>query len=140
MNKDEIKQHLEGFIGTENYYRHPMMRNLYATDGAQFVFETCGKEVDGKNKSAFWLFDVIMSYQTNRKVASESFQVWTLTKRDNDWLIKCTDGDKGYGEVVLCKQVVPFSGFILDEITLWAERGSIDGVNTALVIMLPSER
>jgi len=37
-------------------------------------------------------------------------------------------------------QDIAFTDFPLDEVELWVEMGSIDGVNPAYVAMLPSER
>lgn len=148
MNAKEFESTLSRFTGLEDYHRHPLMRNVYATDGAEFVFRNGGKEIPPRkefqeftNNTANWLFDLIASWL--HKTRSEPFQVWKLERRWKnkkhtkcDWLASCEDGN---GHVV-AKQVIEYSDFMLDEITLWMEYGSIDGVNPAWIIMIPSER
>ena len=75
----------------------------------------------------FWLLDVILSYQFNPDVRAESFQTWKLERIEGDaFKVTATDGN----ENVIAEQVIPFSDFEADEVTLW---------NVNRVIMLPNE-
>ena len=104
------KKELDGFYGTENYYKHWTGYFNY-TDGVRFL------EVSG----AAWLIDLIASY--NRK---EPFQVWKLHVKDNKGIVTMQE-DKD--TPILVKQET-FTDFCLPSIELWL----IDGV-----LILPSE-
>jgi hypothetical protein len=86
------------------------------TDGCHFIRENAG---------AYWLFDLILSWQMQLK--GYEFQVWKLIKQgDGTWFIHCDDGN---GKT-LAGQEIPYSDFLLDQLELWL----IDGV-----CLLPSE-
>jgi len=51
MNKEALAS-LDGFSGTENYYQHSS--RLVYTDGVKHLVENAG---------AYWLLDIISSYQ-----------------------------------------------------------------------------
>lgn len=73
----------------------------------------------------FWMLDVILSYQP--ELLNESFQTWKLERTEGDaFKVTATDGN----ENVIAEQVIPFSDFEADEVTLW---------NVNRVIMLPNE-
>ena len=109
---------LSQFTGTEEYYEHSIGRmRLLLTDGCHFVRERF---------QAYWLFDVVLSHQTSKRVRDEVFQVWKLKRFRKRWIINCTDGN---GKL-LAKQIIEYSDFPLDEITIWIEDG---------VALLPSE-
>ncbi len=115
---DEFKDVLAGFIGTENYYLHrlPGGLTMKLTDGCKFVKEY---------GNAYWLFDIILSWQM--KLQNQSFQVWKLIKQgDGSWFIQCTDGN----DQVVAAQEITYSIFPQDRLELWL----VDGV-----CMLPSE-
>jgi hypothetical protein len=63
---------LQQFIGTENWHRHGINRNVLYTDGAKFVADAGG---------AYWLLDTIAICQLDPRVKAEEFQVWKLTVR-----------------------------------------------------------
>src|SRR5580700_7015987 len=100
---------MNGFTGSEHWYRHWANRNILFTDGASHVAEAGG---------AFWLLDLIVIEQTaNKHVAAEEFQAWTL-KVDlvrHTAHLTCEDGD---GNVVFTK-AIDFTDFPVAEITLW---------------------
>jgi hypothetical protein len=60
---------LAEFTGTNQWYRHPIVKNVLFTDGIKFVAEKAG---------AYWLIDEIAFQQTHPLVINEEFQVWTL--------------------------------------------------------------
>ena len=120
--KQEILDELPNFYGTEAYHRwSALFRTFALTDGAQYIAEACG---------AYWLMDAIASYQQSYK--GEDFVVAKLTKAtaSNGWLLRLEDGNDG----LLADQLIEFSDFPLDEITLYVVRQ-----DDLWVILLPSE-
>ena len=115
---------LNQFTGTSQYYTY--MAGLKLTDGVKYIADEAG---------AYWLLDIIASYQTDAKIRREGFQIWELKLspkvEGNPHAQPCvvtmkTDTDKP----LLVKQELCYTDFPLDSITLWL----IDGV-----ILLPSE-
>ena len=81
LSKSEFQIALQGFHGTDDYYLHrlPNGMTMNLTEGCQFVRENAGG-------GAYWLFDVILSWQM--KLKHHSFQVWRLVKQSsNSWFI-----------------------------------------------------
>ena len=109
LTQSELKQ----FTGTEHYYRHWTKRIVF-TDGVHYLAEKAG---------SYWLIDAIASYK--RK---EPFQVWVLKVKEDKSAVLTMQEDTG--QPVKVRQVIPFTDFPLDEITLWL----IDGI-----LILPSE-
>jgi hypothetical protein len=60
------KTDLAQFTGTENWYRHALVRKVLYTDGVQYVAEHGG---------AYWLLDEIAISQTVPEIAAEEFPV-----------------------------------------------------------------
>jgi len=110
---------LANFYGSENWYRHGLVRSVLFTDGAKYVADAGG---------AHWLLDEIaLAQKFEKKVAAEEFQLWRLTvKEDQTATLVCEDGN---GRVVLLK-LIPFTDFPLSEISFYY---------TNNVIHLPSE-
>lgn len=111
---------LAHFTGTSQYYKHgigPLV--IYLTDGCKHVAEAGG---------AYWLFDLILSYQMYPLVKRQYVQVWKLQKQQNNggWLATCEDGNG----TVLQRQEIPYSDFALDNITILV---------TDNICLLPSE-
>src|SRR5882672_8897661 len=100
---------LAHFTGTENHYKHALMRNVLYSDGAKYVADTGG---------AHWLLDIIASMQLDAKVKGEEFQVWQLNtfKKDNSdshyGILTCGDGN---GNEVY-RQKIGYTDFPLPEI------------------------
>ena len=115
----DLHNHLDSFMGTFGYHSHSIGNlQLNLTDGCDFLRVAA---------ECFWLFDAILSHQTNQKVKEQSFQVWKLQKQeDNTWLLQCEDGNKG----IVTVQKIEYSDFPLNQIIIWV----VDGV-----AMLPSE-
>ncbi len=111
----EISANLAQYTGTETLTK---VNNSVITDGVRYLAETCG---------AFWLIDIINSYQHKYAFKRESFQTWTLVKLpDGSWGVLADDGNGNE----LTVQHIEYSDFPLDKITLWR----VDST-----IMLPSE-
>lgn len=113
-----LAEELAHFNGTEQYYRHFSQRLVY-TDGVQYLARTA---------QAYWLIDLVASYQTYPQVQAEEFQTWKLkVDLENARAVAtCDDGNDN----VLITQHIPFTDFPLAEITLYLTSG---------VLLLPSE-
>ena len=115
---------LAGFTGSDTFTKFSPLFRALLTDGAEYVAEQAG---------AFWLMDIIGSYQ--RILRNQPFQVWKLqpNKTTDGALVVCEDGNKN----VLVQQRIKYTDFPFingEEFVLWAcDNG--DGVT----IMLPSE-
>jgi len=121
LTAQEIESELAQYYGTENYYKHYIPSMVY-TDGIQAMAKMC---------EAYWLIDVVASYQTIKFQTANSFQVWKITKKPTrtypeKYVVECSDGNGN----VLQKQTIKFSDFPLEEIKMYV----VDGV-----MMLPSE-
>lgn len=115
----ELQKALIGFIGTFTYHSHRIGNlKINLTDGCDYLRQEA---------KAFWLFDALLSHQTQAKVKNEPFQVWRLKKQSDDtWLLSCEDGNKN----LITEQRIEFSDFPLEEITIWL----VDSI-----AMLPTE-
>ena len=115
LNKADLAQ----FTGSEQWFRHALVRSVLFTDGAQYLAETGG---------AYWLLDEIaLAQRYKKRVAAEEFQNWTLkVKDDRTARLICDDGN---GNVVYTKRI-PFTDFPLLEISLYCVNNTI---------LLPSE-
>jgi len=126
MNMDQtllkdLNNEFSGFTGTENYYHHWLQEFVY-TDGV--------KEAVTKFE-AYWLLDVVFSYQHQPKVNAEKFQIWTITSKDKKAVVEMrTDSDKP----VIIRQNIPFTTFPEGQFTMYF----IDDGNWK-VLLLPSE-
>ncbi|TDE08717.1 hypothetical protein E0F88_32225 [Dyadobacter psychrotolerans] len=113
------KADLAEFTGTEQWYRHPIVKSTLYTDGIKYVAETAG---------AYWLIDEIAFQQTHPLVKNEEFQVWTLNVdlEQSKAVLTCDDGND---RIIYTKQI-SYTDFPLEEIKIYV---------TDNVILLPSE-
>jgi hypothetical protein len=109
------------FIGTVNYYLH-FSRGFVFTDGVKAVAD---------QYQAYWLIDVIASYQTEKKVRLKLFQVWTITSARGKAIVEM---QPDLGHPVLVKQDIPITDFPEGKLTMYYID---DGTNR--VLLLPSE-
>jgi hypothetical protein len=118
-NKTLQKADLAQFTGSEQWFRHALVRSVLFTDGAKHVADAGG---------AYWLLDEIaLAQRYKKRVAAEEFQHWTLkVKDDNTARLTCDDGN---GNIVFSKRI-PFTDFPLPEISLYFCNNTI---------LLPSE-
>jgi hypothetical protein len=91
---------LAQFTGSQNFYRHSLVREVLYTEGVEYVAETAG---------AYWLLDEIALAQRHIiPVKREDFQVWDLTvNAEQTATLTCGDGN---GLEVYSKPV-PFTDF-----------------------------
>jgi len=121
---------LAHFTGSERWFRHWFGGALHYTEGVHYLAEN----------GAAWLVDAIASHQLDPKLKKgdlRDFQLWTLE----------VTGSKGVLTVRADTDVPPaitqeieYTDFPEGKLQLYAELGSIDGVNTHRVLMLTSER
>ena len=111
-----LKEELEQFTGTINYYRHPL--GIYYTDGVKYLADRAG---------AYWLIDTIASWQVEEKVRRAPFQIWELRIIEDNRAVLTMREDLGKPE--LARQKIPFTDFPFNQ-----KLYLVDGV-----LMLPSE-
>ena len=77
---------LAQFTGSQNFYRHGLVREVLYTEGVEYVVETAG---------AHWLLDEIALAQRHIiPVKRENFQVWDLkVNADQTATLTCGDGN-----------------------------------------------
>ena len=118
MEAIELRASLQNFVGTVEY--HPHWSGMRYTDGVHFLAE---------NAKAYWLLDVIASWQTKalRDPALREFQLWELfVKQDRTATVVCSrDSDD-----VAFRQEITYTDFALEYVRLYVEAG---------VMLLPSE-
>ena len=111
---------LRQFTGSEQWYRHALVRSVLFTDGAKYVADTGG---------AYWLLDEIaLAQRHDKRVAGEEFQLWKLAVNldRHKGVLTCDDGN---GNIVFRKEI-EFTDFPLEEISLYFCNNTI---------LLPSE-
>ena len=122
MNSNNLEQELRQFTGTEAYTRwSALFRNFVMTDGARYLADAA---------SAWWLMDAVASHLGSYR--DEDFVVAKLQRATatNGWVLRLEDGNDG----LLADQLIEFSDFPLDEITLY-----VIAQEDRRVILLPSE-
>jgi len=107
------------FTGSEQWYRHGIVRDVLFTDGAKYVADQA---------EAYWLLDEIaLAQRYEKRVADEEFQHWKLTvNADHTATLTCDDGNDN---IVYSKEI-EYTDFPLDEIRLYY---------AGKTILLPSE-
>jgi hypothetical protein len=102
------QEDLDQFCGTEEWYRHGLNSSILFTEGAKYLADA---------GQAYWLLDIIaLSQLSEKRVAEQPFQVWTLRVRaDRSATITCEDGD----DTTVYTQAIEFTDFPLDSVTLW---------------------
>ena len=126
----DIEAALPHFTGTEEYHRirYPWLRqDFLLTDGAKYLADKAGV-IGG---TAYWLIDILASYQREKPVKDESFQTWKLTVKESVGKVTCENGNGR----ILVTQDIPFADFALDEVSLYVTSDDFNGI----VVMLPSE-
>ncbi|MDR2457349.1 MAG: hypothetical protein LBD41_02575 [Clostridiales Family XIII bacterium] len=120
---EDIRNVLACCTGSENCWKiFPNDNVPKITDGVKAMAEMCG---------AFWLVIAVVSWQSNRKVSKEPFQVWKLvldTDKDSDSAVLI--GEDG-NDREIARQEIEYTDFPLPEgITLYFTDG---------ILLLPSE-
>lgn len=106
MTTRNANDHFGSHNGTEHIYSCRPFPIAY-TDGVRDLVENC---------KSYWLIDLIISHQTNKKVNCQPFQVWKLERFKGDaFNVIATDGNDN----VIARQFIPFSDFPFDMATIW---------------------
>ena len=114
---EQLEVELSMHIGSLERFRHWSGRFVY-TPGVRHLAERAG---------AYWLIDLIASWQLDPNVKREEFQVWTLDVRPGRTATAvATDGN----DTVLASQDIAYTDFPLACISLWLTDG---------VLLLPGE-
>lgn len=116
-NTIALIKELEQFTGTDQWYRNPLFPPYLYTDGVKYLAEQAG---------AYWLLDYIFGSQRFSVIKKERFQVWKISVKDSQAIIKVEDGD--YNLIKRFK--LDYTDFPLKEFSLWF---------TDNVLLLPSE-
>ena len=118
-NKSLTTSDLAQFTGSEQWYRHGLVRKIRFTDGAKYVADTAG---------AYWLIDDIALGQTEPAIAGEEFQHWKLAVdlEKHSAILTCDDGNDN----IVFTKPIEFTDFPLAEIRFYC---------TDNTILLPSE-
>jgi hypothetical protein len=116
-----LNDNFSHFIGTENYYLH-FSRGFLFTDGVKAVADQF---------KAYWLINVIASYQIRKEVRLKLFQIWSITSGRGKAIVEMQpDSDRP----VLVKQEISVTDFPEGRLTMYYLD---DGSNR--VLLLPSE-
>jgi hypothetical protein len=107
---------LAQYIGTENWYHHPVLKNLLYTDGAQFFFS---------ETESYWLLDLI-AFEYFSLLENEPFLSIVVESESHQCKICVGDGN---GKELATKQI-PFTTLI---------SGVWKFYLTDSVLLLPSE-
>lgn len=105
----DLEQKLAHFTGTFNYYPH-WTKSIRWTDGIQFLVTEAG---------AFWLMDIVASYQPKLKAP---FQLWKIKVNPDDSALVTMQEDTG--QPYLVRQEIPYTDFPLKDFEFYC----IDGV------------
>jgi hypothetical protein len=110
FSRAELRQ----FTGSENWYRHGLVREVLFTDGAKYVADNAG---------AYWLLDDIAFAQKREPaIAATEFQVWKLSVRpDHSGTLVCENGN---GAAVYT-HALAFTDFPLEGVELWFANNTI---------------
>ncbi|MBE9599879.1 DUF6876 family protein [Pedobacter sp. MC2016-24] len=119
-NHKNLNDQLNQFIGTVNYYKHPL--GFHYTDGVQYVASKYG---------TYWLLvDIGVHIRRSPKLMQNyGFICWTLKRnspQEDSFTLTAEDGNYN----LLFKISIPYSDFKADQLSLWFEGG---------VLLLPSE-
>ena len=122
-----VRDYIAHTTGTENHYQHALMKAFRYTDGIKYLAETAG---------AWWLVDLIASWQIKPSVKACQFQVWYVEAPKapgEPWQVSCwTDTPYKGDSRAIAHQEIEYSDFPADllPLTLWVEGG---------VLLLPAE-
>jgi len=110
----DLNDQFKAFYGTENYYKH--WKGVY-TDGIKEMAEQF---------KAYWLIDVVFSYQ-DKKIGLIPFQVWEITSTGDKATVEMKEDTD---QPILIKQEIGFTDF---------PEGMLKMYYIDNVLMLPSE-
>ena len=103
-NTKQLPDDLDKFIGSTQFFRHPF--GVIFTEGFHYLANECG---------AFWVIDVVASYQNSPKLRHEGFQLWRIERdpQNTDGCIVTCRSDTD--EPNLVRQLIEYTDFPLNE-------------------------
>lgn len=110
MESAELLSHLDMFSGSDAYHHWSILYpHFVLSDGAQYLADKAG---------AYWLMDIIGSYQRRLLKRGEFFQTWTIKRKAGTSAasVYCTDGNGNY----LVRQKILFTDFPLEKYSVFA--------------------
>ena len=117
----DLNDRFSHFTGTEHYYSH-LMRTCVFTDGVKAMAD---------QYQAYWLIDVVVSYQMTKRIKCIPFQIWRINSTEGKAVIEMRQDTD---QPVLVRQQIPFTDFPEGSLQLYC----IDD-SERKVILLPSE-
>jgi len=130
MSGAELEEMLANYYGSETFTRY--LGDLVLTEGVLAMAEAVG---------AFWLLDLIWSYQPKLRSDEQTreMQFWTLTVGEDKSAVATCERDT---DDVVIRQKIEFTDFpkTAKPIRIWVERAGDPDGKTFYVVMLPSER
>ena len=128
MDPAEVESMLPQFTGGGDQFHHWLPGCRYIEPGCRY---TEGVKFLADATEAYWLINLVFSWQTRAKVRREPFQVWTLELTGRkDFMARAECRADSPPSPVLAAQRIPYTDFPLKSIKLYL----CDGV-----LMLPSE-
>ena len=110
MNEKLNKADLAQFTGTTQWYKHPL--GVIYTDGIKYLAEKAG---------AYWLLDIVASYQPKHK--DKPFQIWNLQVNKDGSAVIIMKEDSN--EPILVEQEFAYTDFPLEEIEFYCIDGTV---------------
>ena len=115
MKTNQILEDLNSFTGTVNYYKAGL--GIHYTDGVKHLADVC---------KSYWLIDMIVSWQVDKRVRKEEFQVCRLAVENQIAVFTIEDGN---GNIVAVQEIA-YTDFPLPNIEI---------LYSNKIIYLPSE-
>jgi len=107
IDKQELVERLSDFKTSDQHYIHRISDSwrLMLSEGCYFVREAA---------DAYWLFDLILSYQSSSALINVSMQSWNVKRvRRGQVQVLCQDR---HGDILIAKTVK--QRFVLDDLTV----------------------
>lgn len=101
------------FIGTENWWKHWTGLVTY-TDGIKYLAKEAG---------AYWLIDLVASYQTKQVIKETPFQLWGVKKDEKGGAVVTMREDSG--EEPIITQKIDYTDFPFDDFEFYLCDGVI---------------
>ena len=112
----DLNNEFTNFYGTENYYQHWTKKGVF-TDGIKAMADRF---------KAYWLIDVVFSYQ-DKKIGSIPFQVWSIVSTGDKATVEMKEDSD---QPILVSQEIPLTDF---------PKGMLKMFYIDNVLLLPSE-
>ncbi|NOU22268.1 MAG: helicase [Methyloglobulus sp.] len=96
LDSDGLKAELANYHGTDQWYRHMLVRDMLYTDGVQCFAE------NGGSQGAYWFIDIIAT-EYWRLLTKQPFMVIVLSVSDNSTAVITVDD--GNGRIITTKQI-----------------------------------